>query len=453
MADNACLITVAGSRRRVDVSLPGSLPVAELLWDLVEMLEEPEAAASPPRWALVRVGGRVLDAEQGLAEQGVADGSLLFLRDLASPVQPPAIDDYAEAVALAVEARAGRWTSTVRQWTLVAAAVASAVLAAAAALGVQDLRVRAATSFLAAGLLLASGLLSARRLGQRTTGVLLALGALPLWAVGGAALTQLLGGTGFELAPAIAGFVTVGALLALPVSEEARLPAAAAVAGLGFPAGVAAICLSLGADQLRTAAVLAPLALIAVRQAPGLSVRLAPGLSVRLARLADSRTASQSTLGPRVDTGHVILAALIIGLAVPLAASCAYLAISGGWYERGLAAAVAIGAATHVRHFRFAVEAAPLALAALIGLGALEVAALRQLYADPSLRAAVVGVAVLTALGLAGAGIAGRRRQLSPRLRRRLDQLEAVALAGSIPLAAGSLGVYSAVAALAHRLA
>jgi type VII secretion integral membrane protein EccD len=445
MADNACLITVAGSRRRVDVSLPGSLPVAELLWDLVEMLEEPEAAASPPRWALVRVGGRVLDAEQGLAEQGVADGSLLFLRDLASPVQPPAIDDYAEAVALAVEARAGRWTSTVRQWTLVAAAVASAVLAAAAALGVQDLRVRAATSFLAAGLLLASGLLSARRLGQRTTGVLLALGALPLWAVGGAALTQLLGGTGFELAPAIAGFVTVGALLALPVSEEARLPAAAAVAGLGFPAGVAAICLSLGADQLRTAAVLAPLALIAVRQAPG--------LSVRLARLADSRTASQSTLGPRVDTGHVILAALIIGLAVPLAASCAYLAISGGWYERGLAAAVAIGAATHVRHFRFAVEAAPLALAALIGLGALEVAALRQLYADPSLRAAVVGVAVLTALGLAGAGIAGRRRQLSPRLRRRLDQLEAVALAGSIPLAAGSLGVYSAVAALAHRLA
>jgi type VII secretion integral membrane protein EccD len=445
MADNACLITVAGSRRRVDVSLPGSLPVAELLWDLVEMLEEPEAAASPPRWALVRVGGRVLDAEQGLAEQGVADGSLLFLRDLASPVQPPAIDDYAEAVALAVEARAGRWTATVRQWTLVAAAVASAVLAAAAALGVQDLRVRAATSFLAAGLLLASGLLSARRLGQRTTGVLLALGALPLWAVGGAALTQLLGGTGFELAPAIAGFVTVGALLALPVSEEARLPAAAAVAGLGFPAGVAAICLSLGADQLRTAAVLAPLALIAVR--------LAPGLSVRLARLADSRTASQSTLGPRVDTGHVILAALIIGLAVPLAASCAYLAISGGWYERGLAAAVAIGAATHVRHFRFAVEAAPLALAALIGLGALEVAALRQLYADPSLRAAVVGVAVLTALGLAGAGIAGRRRQLSPRLRRRLDQLEAVALAGSIPLAAGSLGVYSAVAALAHRLA
>ena len=445
MADNACSITVAGSRRRVDVSLPGSLPVAELLSELVEILGEHEADASPPRWALVRVGGRVLDAEQGLAEQGVADGSLLFLRDLASPVQPPAIDDYAEAVALAVEARSGRWTATARQWTLIAAAVAWALLAAGAALGVQDLRIRAATSFLAAGVLLSAGLLTGRRLGQRAAGLLLALSALPLWAVGGAAVTQLLGGSGFELAPAVAGFVTLGALLVLPAGEEARAAATAVVAGLGIPAGVAGVCLALGADPLQVAAVLAPLALIAVR--------LAPGLAVRLAGLGNPRSVSQATLGPRIGSGHRMLAALLIGLAVLMAAACTYLALYGGWYERWLAAAVAIGAATHVRHFRFAIQAAPLALAALVGLGALELAALRQLYGDSSLRPAVVGLALLTGLGLVGAGIAGRRRQLSPRLRRGLDQMEVVALVGSIPLAAGALGLYSTVAALAHRLA
>jgi hypothetical protein len=148
-----------------------------------------------------------------------------------------------------------------------------------------------------------------------------------------------------------------------------------------------------------------------------------------------------------------MLAALLIGLAVLMAAACAYLALYGGWYERWLAAAVAIGAATHVRHFRFAIQAAPLALAALVGLGALELAGLRQLYGDSSLRPAVVGLALLTGLGLVGVGIAGRRRQLSPRLRRGLDQLEVVALVGSIPLAAGALGLYSTVAALAHRLA
>jgi hypothetical protein len=274
---------------------------------------------------------------------------------------------------------------------------------------------------------------------------MLALSALPLWAVGGAAVTQLLGGSGFELVPAVAGFVTLGALLALPAGGEAAAPAAGVVSGLGLPAGVVAVCLALGADPLRSAAVLAPLAMIAVR--------LAPGLAVRFARLANPGSVSQATLGPRVDSAHAILAALVTGLAVLMAASCAYLALFGGWYERGLVAAVAIGAATHVRHFRFAVQAVPLAFAALVGLGALELAALRQLYGDPSMRPAIVGVAILTGLGLVGAGIAGRRRQLSPRLRRWLDQLEAVAVAGSIPLAAGSLSVYSTVAALAHRLA
>jgi len=63
----------------------------------------------------------------------------------------------------------------------------------------------------------------------------------------------------------------------------------------------------------------------------------------------------------------------------------------------GAIPSVAIGAATHVRHFRFAIQAAPLALAALVGLGALELAALRQLYGDSSLRPAVVGLALLTA--------------------------------------------------------
>ncbi|HEY4864108.1 MAG TPA: EsaB/YukD family protein, partial [Candidatus Dormibacteraeota bacterium] len=122
MVDTACSVTVVGSRRRLDVSLPGSLPVVEVMGDLVEMLAEPEALPAPAQWGLVRVGGRVLDGERGLAEQGVADGSMLFLRDLTSPPPAPAVEDYAEAVALAVEARAGRWTPSVRQSVLVAAA-------------------------------------------------------------------------------------------------------------------------------------------------------------------------------------------------------------------------------------------------------------------------------------------------------------------------------------------
>jgi hypothetical protein len=154
-----------------------------------------------------------------------------------------------------------------------------------------------------------------------------------------------------------------------------------------------------------------------------------------------------------VDAGHRLLAAMVAGAALVMAASCVLLALDGGWYERGLVAAVALGAATQVRHFRFALEAAPLMLAALVGLGALELAGLRYLSADPGRQQAAVAVALATAFVLAGAAIAARRRQLSPLLLRRLDQLEALALLATIPLAAGSLGAYSAVALAAHRLA
>jgi hypothetical protein len=255
----------------------------------------------------------------------------------------------------------------------------------------------------------------------------------------------LAGLSGPPLYSAVAEFAAFGALCALLAGEAARAPVAGALSALGAPAAAAALCLALGADPVQIAAVLATLALV--------GVRFAPRLAVRLARLGSRRSLSPLALRPQVDAGHSLLAAMVAGAALVMAASCVLLALGGGWYERALVAAVALGAASQVRHFRFAVEAAPLALAALVGLGALELAGLFYLSADPSRRAAVVALALATALVLAGAGIVGRRRQLSPLLLRRLDQLEALALLATIPLAAGSLGAYSAVIAAAQRFA
>jgi hypothetical protein len=276
-------------------------------------------------------------------------------------------------------------------------------------------------------------------------GAALALSSLPLWAVGGMGAGILAGLSAPLLYPAVAGFAAFGALCALLAGEAARAPVAGVLSGVAAPAAVAALCLALGADAVQIAAVLATLAAV--------GVRLAPRLAVRLAHLGSQPSLSPLGLRPQVDAGHSLLAAMVVGVASVMAASCVLLALYGGWYERALVAAVALGAATQVRHFRFALEAAPLALAALVGLGVLELAGLRYLSADPSRRPAVVSLALATALLLAGAGIVGRRRQLSPLLLRRLDQLEALALLATIPLAAGSLGAYSAVAAAAHRFA
>jgi type VII secretion integral membrane protein EccD len=450
MADNACSVTVVGSRTRVDVSLPGSMPVAELLWDLADLLTEPEVTGPVHRWGLVRTGGQVLSGERGLTEQGVADGSLLFLKDLSRPPAQPVFDDYAEAVALAVEAGGGRWGAGARQAVLLAAALGWALVAAVLAVRLGDPAVRAATCFGGAGCLLLAGTLTGRRLDAGRTGALLALGALPLWAVGGMALAVRAGLSGAELYTAVGGFVTAGALASPLAGDAARAPAAGVVYGVGAAAALVAICLALGAGPVQVASVLATAALVAVR--------FAPTVAVRLARLGAGGPLGPAGFSPegfrsRVETGHGLLAAMLIGAAAVMAAACVLLALEGGWFERGLVVAVALGAAAQVRHFRFSLEAAPLALASLIALGALEAAALRYLDAAPDRRPAAVALALGTALVWAGGGLIARRRQLSPLLLRGLDQLESLALLATIPLAAGSLGAYSEVAAAAQRLA
>jgi hypothetical protein len=325
---------------------------------------------------------------------------------------------------------------------LLAVAAGWVMVAAALDLQLADLAMRTVTSLGGAALLVLVGVLVTRRFRDRGTGAVLALSALPLWGVGGMGLTLLAGTSGPLLYPAVAGSVAAGAVLALVAGELSRAPVAGVLTGVGAPAAVAAVCLALGAGTLGIAAVLATLALV--------WVRFAPRLAVRLARLGSARSRSPVALKPSVEAGHWLLAAMVTGAAAVIVAACVELALHGGWYERGLVAAVALGAATQVRHFRFALEAAPLAVAALGGLGALELAGLRYLYTEPAWRPAAIALALVTVLALAGVGLA--RRRLSPLLLRRLDQLEALAILLTIPLAAGSLGAYSAVAAAAQRL-
>ncbi|MDQ6772880.1 MAG: EsaB/YukD family protein, partial [Candidatus Dormibacteraeota bacterium] len=132
MPDAWSPVTVVGSRRRIDVQLPAEVAVAELLPDLVQLLDESQNGAAPA-WVLLRLGREPLDPERGLAEQGVGDGTMLFLSTVEAAPPPVAVDDFAEAVALTVDAAGGRWTAGARESALLAAAAAWLVVAAVAA--------------------------------------------------------------------------------------------------------------------------------------------------------------------------------------------------------------------------------------------------------------------------------------------------------------------------------
>jgi type VII secretion integral membrane protein EccD len=438
-AELSCRVTVIGSRRRLDVTLPVGVPVADLLWDLVEMLGESDGSV-PARWALMRVGGQSLDPELALSDQGVLDGTMLFLRDATVPAPPPAVDDYAAGVATVVDAQGGRWTQAAVPELLAWSAGVTLALAGLLLLVAGDREVRATFGLLGATIAAIIGLATARRLRRRTSGALVALASLPLWTAAGVGLAGLAeAGPTATLAAAL-GSIGVGATIAILVAGEVALvPSVGIIAATLAPALVLGGCALVGAGPISAAAVLCPVALG--------SLAFAERMAVRLAAIDNPDPKSISV---RAGRGRQLMAALLIGIALVLIWSSAVLAVSGDVFAWGLVAASALGVAAKARHFRFIAEVAPLLGAGLAGLLLLELPLVGALAIGP--RGAGGAAAVLTADAIILALTAGivRRWNLSPRLRRQLGRLEAFATAATVPLALGVLGFYGAVGRLVH---
>ncbi len=415
--------------------------MADLLWDLVEMLGESDGAV-PARWALVRVGGRSLDPELALSEQSVVEGTMLFLRDITKPDPPETVDDYAAEVAIIVDAQGGRWTRAAAPALLAGSAAACLAAAGLVLLLAGDREVRATFGLAGAAIAVAVGLAISRRVGRRGAGGLVALSAIPLWAAGGAGLAGLADAGASAMVAAALGSGGIGAAIAILVAGEAVLvPSVGIIAATLPPALVLGGCAVVGAGLLQAAALLCPIALGSL----ALPARLAVGL-------AGIDNLGPASVGARATRGRQLLAAMLIAIALVLVGSSAILAISRGWFGWGLVAASSLSVVAKARHFRFAAEVAPLLAAGLAGLLVLQYPLIVALAIGP--RGAGGGAAILTAdaLILVVAGSMVRRWDLSPRLRRQLGRLEALATAATVPLAVGVLGTYAAVARLVHGL-
>src|SRR5262245_6574499 len=100
MLDDRSRVTVVGARKRLDVSLPSEAPVGEYVGRLAELCGQDRRRVLPQAWSL-SVPGRVsIPLGESLAEQGVTDGEVLYLRDLARDLDAaPVVEDIDEAVA------------------------------------------------------------------------------------------------------------------------------------------------------------------------------------------------------------------------------------------------------------------------------------------------------------------------------------------------------------------
>jgi type VII secretion integral membrane protein EccD len=434
-------LTVVGSRRRMDATLPASIPLAELLWDLVGMLDE-RADGAAARWGLVQVGGHVLDPERTLAEQGVHDGTMLFLRDVTTPPSAPAIDDYAERVAIAVDAQSGRWSTSLVPPVL--AGVAGACLAAAGLLAIlaRDPASSAIVGLAGATVSVAAALAFAVGVRRQGLAAVVGLCGLLLWAAAGAGLASLAGASTFGVWAAGLAAIVVGSFVVIAVVADAAVTIAAGfIAATALPALVLAGCAVAGEGLLVASALLSPLELSVLALLPAATVRVA-GID----------SANQGVLIARLTRGRHLMAALILGTVVVLAASSAEMVLSGGWFARGLVAVVAIALAVRARHFRFAAEVIPLLAGALVAVLFLELPVAAWL--GISLRLSGTGSALLIAdaVVLVVAARWMRGWDIPPRANRWLGRLEVIAIAASVPLALGAIGAYDAAGQFARSL-
>jgi len=98
-------VSILGRRRQLDVALPGQLPIAALIPEVLAELRPAEPVAEQPHgWTLARIGGPPLPPEATLEAAGVLDGELLCVQ-AALPTAPGAIvDDVVDGLAEATAA-------------------------------------------------------------------------------------------------------------------------------------------------------------------------------------------------------------------------------------------------------------------------------------------------------------------------------------------------------------
>src|SRR5260370_5266749 len=208
MLDGRSRVTVIGAHRRVDVALPATAPIGEYSAGLASLCGQDSHRALPPAGSLAAAGAAPMPLSASLAESGVVDGQVLYLRDLArDPGADATVEDIPELIAGEAETqRRGGWPRA-----LVVITFGLAWLAAAAGFAFRRPGaglITPAVSLIVAGLaLLAIGWALAQRrvLAPAALCVLTSLTAVPCLAVAGALLGQALAGRSFLWVGAIGG--------------------------------------------------------------------------------------------------------------------------------------------------------------------------------------------------------------------------------------------------------
>jgi len=435
-------VTVASGTRRVDLVLPGAVPIAELLPELARSVGLLDPTTVHGGYRLLTAEGRLLAGDAGLVIQGVEDGGLLTVTAGVDEPAPRVYDDVVEAMTDVVERELEPWQpATGRRTALWAAGLMLALGAAALLIQRGSLLAGVAAAVVAAALVVGAIVLS-RVQREHEAAVSLAWMGSAYAAVAGLML------------------VTDGRFFALPVAcagAGALLAGVVALVGLGEgrtlvipPLVVGAVFLATGL-VMRVAtfdpAVVLTAALVLVVLTGSVLPWLALGATGTTVDqmystadiTADPAEIDRSRVSADARVAHEILVAVTatVGLLLVLVAP---LAVSLGVCGTLLATLASLVVMLRTRQYRTGTEVLVGLVSGVLGLASVAVS---MLWLHPGWRptAAVVLAAigaVLMAVTLVPSSPSVRRGRLG-------DVAETVALVALLPLLVLAVGVFSAI--------
>jgi len=434
-------VTVSSGSRRVDLVLPGAVPVAELVPELARSVGLLDPATVYGGYRLVTADGRELAGDAGLVMQGIEDGGLLTVAAGVDDEPPRIYDDVVEAMTDVVEHDLRPWEPAAGRRTALGAAGLLMLLGAVSLLVQRGaLLAGVAAAVVAAGLVTGAIVLSRAQREPEAAVAVAWMGALYAAVAGLVLVDPGTPGTALVAAGGAASAAGLVGLLGLGEGRPLVLPPV--IVGAVFAiTGLLLRSFDVDADVVLTVGLVAVVVLGSL--APWLALGATSTSVDQLFEVADitaePRPVDPGRVASDARLAHEILVAVTatVGLVVVLVAP---VAVALGVVGAVLAVTCCLVVMLRTRQYRTGAEV-PVGLGAgIVGLLATAAAAL-WLHPDwrPTVAVLLAGSgALLLAVTLLPATPSVRRGRLG-------DVAEAVALLVLLPLLLVAVGVFSAI--------
>ncbi|MEU8284034.1 type VII secretion integral membrane protein EccD [Micromonospora sp. NPDC048905] len=452
--DSLCRLTLVAPLRRVDLSVPADLPVAEFASLLLRYAGEDDGALDHDGWVLSRLGGGLLDTSATPRALGLHNGDHIFLSRASDAVPEPAFDDLTDAVAVASARTVPPWRSATTRWFALTTVVLAALGGVGLVVAIEPRTIAYTVAAVMAILLASAGTVAARAFGDGAVGAAVAAAALPYAFACGLLIlaepnTPVTDAVGAPQLLTGAATLLLTAILGLAGTTACRpLFVGAIAAALALTAG--ALLVLVGLAPLQAAAIMVSVGSIATLALPLVALRLGrlpiPGVVFISEDIrTDPAAVDFAAVTDRVVASAGILAGLLGGTAVSVSVGAVFLAGDGSIAALALGACVGLSLLLRARTFDRLVQRLVLLVGGtvtLVGTGAVAAVA-----GGPGIRVALLAVLlVVVAGGAIQAGTAGAGRRVgTPVSSRVLDLLDSLLLVALVPLAAGVCGLFQSV--------